>query len=103
MWTPVKLNSGKTQDYGFGWGFAEVNGHHIIAHGGAWQGFKSHIARYVDDKLTIVVFANLAQANPTRIAHGIAAIYNPKLAPPRPKAIDDKEPEVAGLVKKVLQ
>src|SRR2546427_1423946 len=103
MWTPVKLNSGKTQDYGFGWGFAEVNGHHIIEHGGAWQGFKSHIARYVDDKLTIVVFANLAQANPTRIAHGVAAIYNPELAPPPPKAIEDKEPEVAALAKKVLQ
>src|SRR3989475_13312300 len=41
MWTPVKLNGGKTQDYGFGWGFGAVNGHHIIEHGGAWQGFKS--------------------------------------------------------------
>ncbi len=103
MWTPVKLNSGKTQDYGFGWGFSAVNGHHIIEHGGAWQGFKSHIARYVDDKLTVVVFANLAQATPGRIAHGIAAIYNPELAPPRPKAIEDKEPEVTVLARKVLQ
>ncbi len=103
MWTPVKLNSGKTQDYGFGWGFGEVNGHHIIEHGGAWQGFKSHIARYVDDKLTVVVFANLAQANPGRIAHGVAAIYNTELAPPRPKAIEDKEPQVTALAKNVLQ
>jgi CubicO group peptidase (beta-lactamase class C family) len=103
MWTPVKLNSGKTQDYGFGWGFGEVNGHHIIEHGGAWQGFKSHIARYVDEKLTVVVFANLAQANPGKIAHGVAAIYNPELAPPRPKAIEDKEPDVTVLAKKVLQ
>jgi CubicO group peptidase (beta-lactamase class C family) len=103
MWTPVKLNSGKTEGYGFGWGLGEVNGHHIIEHGGAWQGFKSHIARYVDDKLTIVVFANLAQANPTRIAHGVAAIYNPELKPVPPKAIEDKEPEVTALLKKVIQ
>lgn len=86
MWMPVKLNSGKTEDYGFGWRLAEVRGHHIIERGGAWQGFKSHIARYVDDKLTVVVFANLAQANPTMIAHAIAAIYNPDLAPGREAA-----------------
>jgi CubicO group peptidase (beta-lactamase class C family) len=79
MWTPVKLNDGKTQSYGFGWNFSEIRGHHIIEHGGAWQGFKSHIARYVDDRLTVVVFANLAQANPTKIAHGVAGIYNPEL------------------------
>ena len=85
MWTPVKLNDGKTQSYGFGWGLAEVRGHHIIEHGGSWQGFKSHIARYVDDKLTIIVFANLAQSNPTRIAHGVAAIYDPALTPIAPK------------------
>jgi CubicO group peptidase (beta-lactamase class C family) len=88
MWTTVKLNSGKTQDYGFGWRLGEVRGHHIIEHGGSWQGFKSHIARYVDDKLTVVVFANLAQANPTKIAHGIAAIYNPELAVGPAKAIE---------------
>jgi CubicO group peptidase (beta-lactamase class C family) len=81
MWTPLKLNDGKTHNYGFGWGFSEVRGHHIIEHGGAWQGFKSFIARYVDDKLTVIVFVNLAQANTLTIAHGIAAIYNPELSP----------------------
>src|SRR5260370_2267258 len=39
MWTPVKLNSGKPQDYGFGWSLGAVNGHHIIEHGGPWQAF----------------------------------------------------------------
>ena len=76
MWTPVKLSNGKTQNYGFGWSRGEVRGHRIVEHGGSWQGFKAHIARYVDDRLTVVVFANLAQANQTKIAHGVAAIYN---------------------------
>ena len=79
MWTAVKLNDGKTAPYGFGWALAEVRGHHIVEHGGAWQGFKSQIARYVDDKLTIVVFANQARANPAKIAHGVAAIFEPQL------------------------
>jgi CubicO group peptidase (beta-lactamase class C family) len=81
MWTPVKLNNGKTQAYGFGWGFADVNGHHVIEHGGAWQGFTTYIARYVDDKLTVIVLTNRAGADPGRVAHGIAALYNPELAP----------------------
>jgi len=103
MWTPVKLNDGKTEGYGFGWSLSEVRSHHLIEHGGSWQGFKSYIARYVDDKLTVVVFANLAQANPGRIAHGVAAIYDVKLTPIPPPAIQDKEPEVTALAKKVWQ
>jgi len=102
MWTPVKLNNGKTYPYGFGWSLNEVRGHHLIEHGGSWQGFKSQIARYVDDKLTVVIFANLSQANPARVAHGIAAIYNPDFAPLPPVAIEDKEPQVNALAKELI-
>jgi CubicO group peptidase (beta-lactamase class C family) len=79
MWTPVKLNDGKTFPYGFGWALAQVKGHHLIEHGGSWQGFKSQISRYVDDKLTVVVFANQARANPAKMAHRIAALVIPGL------------------------
>ena len=81
MWTPVRLSNGKTQGYGFGWSLGEIRGHRIIEHGGAWQGFQSYIARYPDEKLTVVVFANQARSNPWKIAHDIAAFYNPELAP----------------------
>jgi CubicO group peptidase (beta-lactamase class C family) len=81
MWAPVKLNDGKTFPYGFGWGLGNVRGHHVIEHGGSWQGFKAQISRYVDDKLTIILFANQTRANQTKLAHGIAAIINPELAP----------------------
>ena len=79
MWTPVKLNDGKTHPYGFGWALGEVRGHRIVEHGGAWQGFKSQISRYPDDKLTVVLFANQARTNQAKIAHGVAAIFNPEL------------------------
>jgi CubicO group peptidase (beta-lactamase class C family) len=82
MWTPVKLVNGRTQAYGFGWAFGDVNGHRLIEHGGAWQGFTTHIARYVDDKLTVIVLTNLAGARPDTIAHGVAGLYDPQLAPP---------------------
>lgn len=96
MWSPVKLNSGKTHPYGFGWMLGEVNSHKEIEHGGAWQGFKAHIVRYPDDKLTVIVFANLAQTNQAKLARGIATIYEPALIP---KPIEDPEPKMTALLR----
>jgi CubicO group peptidase (beta-lactamase class C family) len=84
MWTPVKLNNGQTYAYGFGWALGEIKGHRYVQHGGAWQGFKAQIFRYLDDKLTIVVFANQSRANPMKLAQGVAALFNPELAPTVP-------------------
>jgi CubicO group peptidase (beta-lactamase class C family) len=82
MWTPAKLNDGKTeQRYGFGWGLGEVRGHRVIEHGGGWQGFATQISRYVDDKLTVIVLTNLANARPQTIAKGVAGLYEAELAP----------------------
>jgi CubicO group peptidase (beta-lactamase class C family) len=76
MWTPVKLNDGKTYPYGFGWAVGEVKGHRFVQHGGAWQGFKAQITRYLDDKFTVVLFANQTRANQSKLAQGVAALFN---------------------------
>jgi CubicO group peptidase (beta-lactamase class C family) len=81
MWTPAKLNSGKVDRYGFGWGLGETRGHRIVQHGGGWQGFATQISRYVNDKLTVIVLTNLASARPQTIAKGVAGLYNPELGP----------------------
>jgi CubicO group peptidase (beta-lactamase class C family) len=83
MWTAVKLNDGKTHPYGFGWALGQVRGHRVIEHGGAWQGFKAQISRYVDDKLTVIVLANQIRTNQSKLAHGVAALFNPDLAQPQ--------------------
>jgi len=106
MWTPVTLNDGKTKPYGFGWRVAEMNGHRLIEHGGAWQGFTTAISRYVDDKLTVVALCNLdsGHARPEDIVHGVAGLYEPALTPPPPpKAIEDKEPQVTALFRDLLR
>jgi D-alanyl-D-alanine carboxypeptidase len=99
LWTPVKLNDGRTQSYGFGWSMRKVNSRRVIEHGGAWQGFKAHIARYVDDGLTIVVFANLAQALPISIVNGVAAMLDEDLVI---KPIADPDPKFTALVRELL-
>jgi CubicO group peptidase (beta-lactamase class C family) len=87
MWTPMKLKNGKATDYGFGWFIHQVNGHRLYEHAGAWQGYSTVIARYVDDQLTVAVLTNLDEdhARPTDIAHTVAAIYNRALTMPATK------------------
>lgn len=99
IWTPVRLNNGRTYPYGLGWNVREEDGRRLVEHGGSWQGFKSFIARYVNDKLTVVLFANLAEANPDRIAHGVAAIYGAK-----PASVDeeDRREKTNAMLKEVL-
>jgi CubicO group peptidase (beta-lactamase class C family) len=82
MWTVAKLSNGQENSgrYGFGWfigtKFIETkNGHHVVEHEGSWQGFKTQISRYVDDKLTVVVLANLAEAKPKIFADHVAEMY----------------------------
>jgi CubicO group peptidase (beta-lactamase class C family) len=77
MWTPTKLKNGQPNKdgYGFAWFIGEREGHRVVSHDGAWQGFKSAIARYVDDKLTVVVLANLEQAQPGKVAEHVAGMY----------------------------
>jgi CubicO group peptidase (beta-lactamase class C family) len=77
MWTVVKLKNGQPNsgDYGFGWEIETKNGHRLIRHSGSWQGFKAEISRYVDDKLTVVVLANLESAEPGKIADHVAKMY----------------------------
>ena len=83
MWTVAPLRDGKPNSghYGFGWFIEAENGHRLIEHGGAWQGFETQISRYVDDKLTVVVLTNLEGAKPARIAHGVASLYLKKATP----------------------
>ncbi|MGD0759307.1 MAG: serine hydrolase domain-containing protein [Candidatus Sulfotelmatobacter sp.] len=81
MWTPVKLkdrspNKGADGSaYGFGWFVGERRGHRVVSHDGAWQGFQATIARYVDDRLTVVVLTNLAEGKPWEIAEHVADMY----------------------------
>jgi CubicO group peptidase (beta-lactamase class C family) len=101
MWTPVTVgNTSKT--YGFGWHTEEAHHHRITYHGGAWQGFKSFIVRFPDDKLTIVYFANSWETRDSRFARGLVSIFYPEFALPAAEPIVDTEPKVTTLAHRVL-
>src|SRR6266550_2634082 len=77
MWTVAKLKNGQPNSghYGYGWSIEEKKGHKVIGHGGSWQGCKTHISRYADDKLTVVVLINQADAEPGPITDRVAEMY----------------------------
>jgi hypothetical protein len=103
-WTPVRLASGTSYPYGFGWDIAEQRGQRLIEHGGSWQGFRAAIARYIDLGLTVVVLANLSKADPETMAHAIAGLVEPKLQLPDAGATPpDPDPARAAVLRGLLE
>jgi CubicO group peptidase (beta-lactamase class C family) len=72
---PVRYNSGEAYPYGFGWGLEDHLGRRRVSHAGGWVGFSTFIARYVDDRFSVIVLTNLEDADAEGLANSIAGIY----------------------------
>jgi CubicO group peptidase (beta-lactamase class C family) len=72
---PATYPSGKTVSYGFGWFLDPYQGHRRMSHDGGTIGFRTTIQRFPDDKLTVVVMANRADAEPDALALKVADLY----------------------------
>jgi len=102
IWTPARLNDGRTKDYGFGWHLGQYHGRRLAFHGGAWQGFKTFIIRFLDTELTIIFLANSWETRDFKLARGLAAAFYPDFALPDVKTIEDAEPKTTSLVRRAL-
>lgn len=91
MWTPARLSDGKEAGYGFGWEVNKVNGHRKVSHGGAIPGFSTELARYPDDKLTVIVLTNADGGRADALARGVAGLYVPALVEKPAEPIADKD------------
>jgi CubicO group peptidase (beta-lactamase class C family) len=104
MWSPVQLQDGTTYPYGFAWFLDVQRRAPVIQHSGSWQGFKTAIVRYPGQKLTVIVLANLAQAEPMRLATTVAGLVEPALAWPDVRAaVVDPDPARTARLREVLQ
>jgi D-alanyl-D-alanine carboxypeptidase len=81
MWTPVTLNDGKTHGYGFGWQVGSYKGRRMVHHGGGGPGARTQFARFVDDRLSIVILVNLDDVDIDALLHGVTGLYFPVTAP----------------------
>lgn len=74
-WTPAILNDGESTDYGFGWRVEARDGHRVVRHGGSWVGFRTHIARWPEQRFTVVVLSNRADFDAEAHVDRIADIW----------------------------
>ena len=72
---PAVLNDGSVTDYGFGWEIDSYDGHARRAHSGSWVGFRTGIARYPDEDLTIVVLTNHSGADTDALINELSDIF----------------------------
>jgi len=74
--TPATLNNGQQDNYGYGWVIAKDHGLNFVTHDGSYLGFKTIIARYPDQRFTVVVLSNSDSLGSTgSLAKRIAKIY----------------------------
>ena len=68
------LNNGEAIDYASGLMISEYKGLKTIRHGGAFVGFRAELLRFPEQHLSIAIFANRGDANPSRKANQVADV-----------------------------
>jgi CubicO group peptidase (beta-lactamase class C family) len=68
------LNNGEVIDYASGLMISKYKGLKTIRHGGAFVGFRAELLRFPEQKLSIAIFANIGDANPSRMANQVADV-----------------------------
>jgi len=102
IWTPARLKEGTTKDYGFGWHLGEYHGRRLVFHGGAWQGFKTFIMRFLDTELTIIFLANSWETRDFKFARALASAFYPAFTLPSVRTVADTEPKTTSIIRRAL-
>lgn len=61
--------------YGYGWSMSKRFDKNVISHGGGIYGFSTHITRFPDDNVTLIVLSNIEGSPSGSMAKDLAAIY----------------------------
>lgn len=76
MWTPGPYDDEEKAHYGLGFFLDSFKGHRRVWHYGAgFSGQRSVIARYVDDKLTVIMLVNGGEPILSKFVNQVAARY----------------------------
>lgn len=59
MFTPVRLDCGRTEGYGLGWGLSTYRGRHIKHHAGGIEGFSCLYLRIPEEDTSLIMLTNL--------------------------------------------
>jgi len=90
METRGKLNDGFTIEYALGLMVTDYRGVREVSHGGSTAGYQTFLARWPEERLSVVVLCNTTGTNPGGYAHQVADLFlADKLKKPQAvKAVD---------------
>jgi hypothetical protein len=71
MHTRGILNDGDTIDYALGLTVDEYRGLHRVQHGGAWAGFRAMLARFPEQRTSVIIECNRGDANVGEYTDGV--------------------------------
>jgi len=81
--------------YAYGWSRLSLFDREVIAHGGGINGFRTNIARYVDDDVCIVVLGNIQTAPVDKISVDLAAIvFGEEYEVPKERVAAEVDPKI---------
>src|SRR5262245_51822172 len=69
------LNNGEKLDYALGLMIGEYKGLRRVSHGGSWAGYRAELARFPEQKFSVVCLCNLSRTNPSMLATRVADVY----------------------------
>ena len=88
--TRMRLTSGRTITYALGLEVTDYQGVHEVSHSGSTAGYRTFLARYPDQHVSVAVWCNYAGANPTQLAHQVVDLVLTKPAAPATQASAEK-------------
>lgn len=73
--TPGQLNQDEPMTYAFGLDVDDYRGLPIVAHSGGFVGFRTDTIRFPEQRLSVFVYCNRADANPEERSRKVAELY----------------------------
>jgi len=102
IWSPAKLNSGRTRPYGMGWFLPDPSMPPYVGHGGNSSGYSAGLARYTEKGVSVIMLSNLYPVGGEQFCQRIAEIVDPSLKPTVPTEKADPDVSRTGKVKAAM-
>lgn len=70
-----RFTDGRPHDYAFGLTVGDYRGVREVSHSGSTAGYRAFLVRYPDQRVSVAVLCNAANASATQYAHAVAEAY----------------------------
>ena len=104
--TPGRFNDGRVHQYALGLTVGKHKGVRQVEHSGSTAGYRAHLARYPDQRVSVAVLCNVSSGAATQYARDVADIYlGSALTSSEPRAThtlsDAEAARVAGMYRDI--